>query len=185
MKTTLTKNQIEQLLATLQARFEKNKTRHPAIVWTQVQEQLEKNPANLWTLFQMEETGGEPDVVTLPSQNKNFIFYDCAPESPKGRRSCCYDQAALDARKEHKPKISAVALAKEIGITLLTEEEYIALQSFGPFDLKTSSWLATPKDVRAKGGAIFGDYRYGRTFIYHNGAESYYAARGFRGKLYL
>ena len=175
--------QREDLLKTLKARFDKNMDRHKGVEWSKVEARLDKNPKKLESLLQMEETGGEPDVVSLDKKSGEVVFYDCAAESPKGRRSLCYDRAALNARKEAKPKNSAMDVAKEIGITLLTEEEYGELQKLGEFDTKTSSWLLTPPDVRKLDGAIFGDRRYGRVFTYHNGAQSYYAARGFRGAL--
>lgn len=167
-----------ELLATLQKRFEKHPHRHPDITWEQVQAKLD--PAKLKTLEAMEETGGEPDVVVLGGE---VCFVDCAPESPKGRRSCCYDHEAHIARKEHPPETNAMDLAAEIGIEMLDEAEYRELQKVGPFDTKTSSWLKTPDDIRALDGGIFGDYRYGTVFMYHNGVQSYYASRGFRGKL--
>jgi hypothetical protein len=175
--------QAEELLRILKERFEKNMNRHPQVEWASVQARLEEHPGKLWSLYEMERTGGEPDVVGYDDQTGEFIFYDCSAESPKGRRSVCYDQEALESRKQHKPENSAVGMAAEMGIELLTEDQYMKLQSFGPFDTKTSSWLLTPPDVRKLGGAIFGDWRYGRVFIYHNGAESYYGARGFRGLL--
>jgi len=193
MKKSLTPERSIELLQILQNRFEKNMDRHPNISWETVAKSLQQNPEKLYIINEMEETEGEPDVVFLSKNPKDaegndsqdIIFVDCAAESPKGRRSFCYDQDALDSRKEHKPKHSAIGFAKEIGITLLNEEEYHTLQSYGKFDLKTSTWLATPAAVRDLGGAIFGDRRYNRVFIYHNGAESYYAARGFRGKVIL
>ncbi len=199
MKKSLTPERTTELLQILQKRFEKNMDRHPNISWETVAKSLQQNPEKLYIINEMEETDGEPDVVILSKDSKDskdknsnktkssndIIFVDCSAESPKGRRSFCYDQDALDSRKEHKPKHSAIGFAKEIGITLLNEEEYHTLQSYGKFDLKTSTWLATPAAVRDLGGAIFGDRRYNRVFIYHNGAESYYAARGFRGKIIL
>lgn len=182
-KKKMPANQRDVLLKTLKARFEKNMSRHKGISWEKVQARLEEKPAKLWSLYEMEETGGEPDVVGFDKKTGSYIFYDCAAESPNGRRSLCYDHKALESRKEHKPKNSAGGLAEEMGIELLTEEEYRELQAFGKFDTKTSSWLKTPADIRKLGGAIFGDWRYGQVFIYHNGAESYYAARGFRGSL--
>jgi hypothetical protein len=173
----------DHLLRTLNARFEKNSQRHPEIDWAEVLERLEGNPTALESLHLMEETGGEPDVIGRNEQSGGILFCDCAAESPKHRRSLCYDREALDARKENKPGGSAVEAAAAMGAALLTEDEYGALQSLGEFDTKTSSWLATPSDVRALGGALFGDRRYGRVFVYHNGAQSYYAARGFRGLL--
>lgn len=182
----LSQEQIEQLLYTLQTRFEKNRQRHPAIKWSEVQERLiTAAPEKLQSLFEMEETEGEPDVAWQDSQTGAFAFIDCAPESPKGRRSLCYDPEALESRKEHKPKGSAVGMAAEMGIRILTEAEYQKLQQSGEFDLKTSSWLSTPAEVRSPGGAIFGDRRFGRVFTYHNGAESYYGVRGFRGLLLI
>lgn len=169
------------LTATLKERFEANPKRHPGVSWAEVLKRLEKAPAKLRTLEAMEATGGEPDVVGGADASGALTFVDCAKESPKGRRSLCYDRAALDARKQHKPKSSALDTARELGVEVLDEQAYRALQRFGPFDTATSSWLATPGDVREQGGAIFGDHRFGRTFVYHNGAESYYAARGFRG----
>lgn len=175
--------QREELLKTLKARFEKNMSRHQGVEWSKVESRLDANPKKLESLLEMEETGGEPDVVSYDKKSGEVVFYDCAPETPKGRRSVCYDGDALKARKEHKPKNSAMDMAKAMGITLLTEEEYGELQQLGEFDTKTSSWLLTPPDVRKLDGAIFGDRRYGRVFIYHNGAQSYYAVRGFRGAL--
>ncbi|MEX0166991.1 DUF4256 domain-containing protein [Pseudomonas brassicacearum] len=177
------KQEQARLLQTLQTRFEKNLNRHPDILWADVQAKLETNPNALKSLQAMEATGGEPDVIGLDPKTGAVTFCDCAKESPTGRRSLCYDRAALDARKENKPKGSAVEMAEEMGIALLTEDQYRALQTLGEFDAKTSSWLATPPALRALDGAIFGDYRYGRVFIYHNGVQSYYAARGFRGLL--
>jgi hypothetical protein len=175
--------QHSELIQLLKKRFEKHKNRHAMLDWAQVQARLEANPDKLKSLFEMEATGGEPDVVAVDEQSGEFIFFDCAAESPKGRRSLCYDREALNARKEHKPASSAMDMAAAMGIQLLNEDDYRYLQQFGPFDSKTSSWLATPTDIRALDGAIFGDYRYGRVFIYHNGAQSYYAVRGFRGSL--
>jgi len=183
-KKQLSQEQLKKLLGTLKARFEKNPNRHKGISWSKVEARLEQAaPAKLWSLNEMELTEGEPDVVGFDKKTGEFLFYDCAPESPKGRRSLCYDGEALAARKEHKPKNSAMDLAREMGIEMLTEAEYRALQELGRFDTKTSSWLKTPDSIRELGGAIFGDWRYGQVFIYHNGAESYYAARGFRGAL--
>lgn len=179
----LTPDQQSELLATLKTRFNKNQKRHEGISWTDVQTKLEANPEKLWSLDEMETTGGEPDVIGYDSQTNEYIFVDCSAESPKGRRSLCYDYEAWESRKEYKPQSSAVEVATKMGIKLLSEEEYKDLQKLGNFDAKTSSWLLTPSEVREKGGAIFGDYRFGRVFVYHNGAESYYAARGFRGKL--
>jgi Protein of unknown function (DUF4256) len=180
-KLSLKQQQI--LLATLQARFEKNTNRHKGIVWAAVQAKLEANAPKLWSLNEMENTGGEPDVVSYDKKSNEYIFVDCSAESPKERRSCCYDNEALDARKENKPKNSAVGMATAMGVQLLNEEEYKALQQLGAFDAKTSSWLLAPPAIRKLGGAIFGDCRYKQVFIYHNGAESYYAGRGFRGVL--
>lgn len=179
----LSPEQRTQLLSLLQTRFEEHMHRHQGIEWAEVQAKLEANRGKLWSLEQMEETGGEPDVVGYDKQTGEYIFYDCAAESPKGRRSLCYDGEALAARKENKPKNSAMEMATAMGLELLTEEQYGELQKHGPFDTKTSSWLITPAPIRKLGGAIFGDFRYGQVFIYHNGAESYYAARGFRGVL--
>ncbi|WP_295794628.1 DUF4256 domain-containing protein [Mucilaginibacter sp.] len=175
--------QREELLSILKARFEKNMNRHKGVEWAQVQAKLEANAEKLWSLDEMENTGGEPDVVAYDEQKDEYVFYDCSAESPKGRRSLCYDREALDARKEFKPANSIIDLAADMGVEVLTEEQYRELQQLGSFDAKTSSWLKTPADVRRLGGAILGDFRYGRVFIYHNGADSYYAARGFRGSL--
>lgn len=171
----------EALFRALKARFEKNMKRHKGIAWAEVQATLEGHPGALQSLLAMEATGGEPDVIG--AEKARFIFCDCSAESPAGRRSLCYDRAALDARKEHKPEGSAVETAAAMGIELLTEEQYRALQTVGEFDMKTSSWVKTPADVRALGGALFCDRRYGKVFVYHNGVQSYYAARGFRGML--
>ena len=179
----LSAEQQQELIRVLKKRFEKNMNRHEGLAWAKVQAKLETSPKKLWILDEMEITGGEPDVVGYDKATDEFIFYDCAAESPKGRRSICYDQEALDLRKEHKPKHSAIGMAAAMGIALLTEEQYHELQELGTFDTKTSSWLATPPQVRKLGGAIFGDCRFGRVFVYHNGAESYYGARGFRGSL--
>lgn len=180
---TLSREQREELLKTLKARFEKNAKRHNALEWAAVQAKLESNAVKLWSLYEMERTGGEPDVVGKDKKTGDYIFYDCSPESPKGRRSLCYDRKALDARKENKPENSALDMAAAIGIALLTEDQYRDLQQLGNFDMKTSSWLKTPTAIREHGGAIFGDRRYDHVFLYHNGADSYYAARGFRGWL--
>ncbi len=182
-KKELSEEQRVVLLKVLQARFEKNMDRHKGMKWDDVQARLEAAPQKLWTLDAMEETGGEPDVTGFDKKTGEFIFYDCSAESPKGRRSICYDHEALESRKEHKPSNSAVGMAAEIGIAILTEEEYRELQKLGSFDQKTSSWVKTPPDIRKLGGAIFCDRRYNTIFTYHNGAESYYAARGFRGFL--
>ena len=177
------KQEQEHLIQTLKTRFEQNLNRHPDIPWTDVQSLLENNPNALESLQAMEATGGEPDVIGQDKETGLVTFCDCAKESPTGRRSLCYDRAALEARKENKPKGSAIEMAEKMGIALLTEDQYRALQTLGEFDAKTSSWLATPPELRALGGAIFGDFRYGRVFVYHNGVQSYYAARGFRGLL--
>lgn len=177
------KNNYDDLLSLLQTRFESNMKRHKGLQWSEIQSKLEKNPAKLESLLQMEESGGEPDVVAFAEASGEYFFYDCSAESPKGRRSFCYDKAALDKRKENKPKNSAEEAAKTMGIEILTEEEYRFLQTLGNFDMKTSSWLKTPENIRKLGGSIFGDFRYDTVFIYHNGAESYYASRGFRGVL--
>ncbi|HYH06516.1 MAG TPA: DUF4256 domain-containing protein [Thermoanaerobaculia bacterium] len=168
---------------TLQTRFEKHRNRHKGLPWADVQSRLDANPGKLWSLHEMERTGGEPDVIGRDAKTGELIFYDCAAESPDGRRSVCYDREALDSRKEHKPASSAMDMAGEMGIELLTEDEYRALQKLGEFDLKTSSWIATPAEIRNLGGALFCDRRYDHVFVYHNGASSYYAARGFRGSL--
>ncbi|MCC6723349.1 MAG: DUF4256 domain-containing protein [Saprospiraceae bacterium] len=180
---TLTPDQETALLATLKTRFEKNMNRHAGLDWAKVQARLEAHPGKLWSLHLMEETGGEPDVVGHDDKTGEYLFYDCAPESPKGRRSFCYDRAAWESRKEFKPADNAVDMAASMGIELLDEAEYRALQTLGKFDLKTSSWVKTPADIRKLGGAVFCDRRYDKVFYYHNGAESYYAARGFRGKV--
>jgi len=182
-KKELLQEQREELLKTLKDRFEKNMNRHKGMEWARVQAKLEASAEKLWSLDDMESTGGEPDVVGYDQKTDEYIFYDCAAESPKGRRSICYDPEALESRKEHKPGNSAIGMAAEMGIEILDEEQYRELQQFGKFDTKTSSWLKTPAGIRKLGGAIFADYRYGTIFIYHNGAESYYAARGFRGVL--
>lgn len=182
-KKELQSTQQTALLKTLKIRFEQHMNRHQGMDWANVEAKLKAQPQKLWSLNQMEETGGEPDVVAYDKKTGEYLFYDCADETPKGRRSVCYDQEALNSRKEHKPKNSAIGMATEMGIELLTEEEYRALQKLGKFDTKTSSWLKTPAEIRKLGGAIFGDFRYNNVFIYHNGAESYYAARSFRGSL--
>jgi len=181
MKEKLSADQIKELLGILKTRFEKNPNRHKGIEWAKVQAKLEAHPNKLWSLNEMEKTGGEPDVVG--EDNSDYLFYDCSAESPKGRRSLCYDREALDFRKEYKPANSAMDLATEMGVEILTEEQYRALQQLGNLDLKTSSWIKTPEKIRKLGGAIFCDRRYDTVFVYHNGAESYYAARGFRGCL--
>jgi hypothetical protein len=180
---TLSAEQTEALLDVLQKRFEKNMKRHKGIAWADVQERLEKHPAKLWSLDSMEATGGEPDVVGYDKKTDAYIFYDCSAETPRERRSICYDREALDSRKEHKPASSAMEMAAEMGIELLTEEEYRLLQTLGEFDVKTSSWIKTPPAIRKLKGALFCDRRYDHVFTYHNGAESYYAARAFRGSL--
>ena len=182
-KKELSTAQREELLRALKARFEKNMNRHKGLEWTKVQARLQANTEKLWSLHEMERTDGEPDVVGHDKKTGEYIFYDCSAESPKGRRSLCYDREALDERKEAKPANSAVDMAAAMGIELLTEEQYRELQKLGDFDTKTSSWLKTPSDIRKLGGALFCDRRYGNVFVYHNGAESYYAARGFRGSL--
>ena len=185
MKTNkeLSAAQRVELLAMLESRFEKNRKRHQGVEWAGVKARLEENPAKLWSLGEMERTGGEPDVVGHDRKTGEFVFHDCSPESPKGRTSVCYDREGLDSRKEHKPANSAMDLAKAMGIEILTEEQYRELQELGDFDTKTSSWVKTPDAVRKLGGALFGDRRFGRVFIYHNGAQSYYSARAFRGAL--
>jgi Protein of unknown function (DUF4256) len=173
----------KELLNTLKARFEKNKSRHKGVEWATVQAKLESNTEKLWSLNEMERTGGEPDVVGYDKKTGEYIFYDCSAESPTGRRSICYDREALDSRKENKPKNSAIGMAADMGIEILTEEQYRELQKLGKFDSKTSSWVKAPAEIRKLGGAIFMDYRYDTVFVYHNGAESYYAGRAFRGSL--
>ena len=182
-KQNLSLAQREELLRTLKARFEKNMNRHKGLEWAKVQAKLEANAEKLWSLNEMERTGGEPDVVGFDKKTGEYLFYDCSAESPKGRRSVCYDREALEARKEHKPKDSAMDMAAAMGIELLTEEQYRELQKLGEFDTKTSSWVKTPSEIRKLGGALFCDRRYDQVFVYHNGAESYYAARAFRGSL--
>ncbi|WP_226678471.1 DUF4256 domain-containing protein [Mesobacillus jeotgali] len=179
----LSREQQEELLETLKARFEKNMNRHEGLEWAEVQAKLENNTEKLWSLNEMETTGGEPDVVGLDQETGEYIFYDCAAESPKGRRSVCYDREALEARKKHKPENSVMDMATAMGIELLTEVQYRELQELGNFDLKTSSWVQTPEKIRKLGGALFCDRRYDTVFVYHNGADSYYGARGFRGLL--
>lgn len=183
MTKQLSPEQCEELLAALKARFKKNMNRHEGLEWADVQARLEAHPAKQWSLREMENTGGEPDVVGVDLETGEYIFYDCSAESPKGRRSICYDQEALESRKEHKPGNSALGMAAEMGIELLTEEQYRELQKLGNFDAKTSSWVQTSAKIRKLGGALFCDRRYDTVFVYHNGAESYYAARGFRGSL--
>jgi uncharacterized protein DUF4256 len=182
-KKELPPEEREELLTTLKARFEKNMNRHQGLEWTKVRARLEANAEKLWSLNEMERTGGEPDIVGQDKNTGEYAFCDCSPESPKGRTSLCYDREALDSRKEHKPKSSAMDMAAAMGIELLTEEQYQELHRLGAFDMRSSSWLKTPVDIRKLGGAIFGDRRFGRVFVYHNGAESYYSGRGFRGWL--
>jgi hypothetical protein len=184
------KNQMElspqersELLGTLKIRFEKNQNRHKGLVWNTIQQKLEANNQKLWSLNEMEITGGEPDVVSYDQKTDEYIFYDCSPESPKGRRSICYDSEGQESRKEFRPENNAMDVAETMGISILTEEQYRELQQLGSFDTKTSSWIQTPTEIRKLGGALFADFRYGAVFIYHNGAPSYYAARGFRGSL--
>lgn len=184
-KNELIPEQRDELLKTLRERFEKNMDRHKGFDWREIQARLEADPKKLWSLDEMEVTGGEPDVVGQDKKTGTYMFVDCAAESPKGRRSICYDRDALESRKAHKPANSAMDMATEMGIELLTEDQYQALQELGRFDTKTSSWLKTPNSVRELGGAIFGDWRFGRVFVYHNGADSYYGARGFRGVLFV
>jgi uncharacterized protein DUF4256 len=182
-KKDLSPEQRDELLKALQSRFEKNMNRHEGLVWAKVNARLEANPEKLWSLSEMESTGGEPDVVAHDKKTGEYIFFDCSPESPKDRRSFCYDREALDSRKEHKPKNNVIDAAAAMGVELLTEEQYRELQKLGEFDTKTSTWLKSPADMRKLGGALFGDRRFGRVFMYHNGAESYYAGRAFRGSL--
>ena|SRR2546428_4660920 len=182
-KKELSSEQCEELLKTLKGRFEKNMNRHKGLEWAKVQAKLEANTEKLWSLNEMERTGGEPDVVGYDKNTDEYFFYDCSAESPKGRRSVCYDHEALESRKEFKPADSSINMAAEMGIELLTEKQYRDLQQLGNFDTKTSSWVKTPSEIRKLGGATFCDFRYNTVFLYHNGAESYYAARGFRGSL--
>src|ERR1035437_7274817 len=182
-KKELSLEQHEELLRTLKARFEKNMNRHKGLEWAKVLAKLESNTEKPWSLNEMERTGGEPDVIGHDKKTGEYIFYDCSAESPKDRRSLCYDREGLESRKEHKPKNNAIDMAAAIGIELLSEEQYRELQILGNFDAKTSSWVKTPSDIRKLGAAIFADYRYGTVFVYHNGADSYYAVRGFRGSL--
>lgn len=183
IKKELSPDRREELLSILKARFENNMNRHKDLEWSEIQVRLVAHPEKLWSLDDMESTGGEPDVVGYDKRGGEYIFYDCSAESPKGRRSFCYDNDALESRKEHKPENSAVGMAESMGVELLTEEQYRELQELGNFDTKTSSWVKTPAEIRKRGGAIFCDRRYNHVFMYHNGAESYYAARGFRGAL--
>jgi len=182
-KKKLSPERREELLSALKARFEKNMNRHEGVEWAKVKAKLEANTEKLWSLSEMERTGGEPDVVGHDKKTGEYIFYDCSAESPNGRRSLCYDREALESRKEHKPENNAIDMAAAMGVELLTEQEYRELQKLGKFDTKTSSWVKTPADIRKLGGALFCDRRYNNVFVYHNGAESYYAARGFRGSL--
>jgi hypothetical protein len=182
-KQSLSKEEQIELLNTLKVRFEKNKKRHPGIEWDKVQSRLEANPDKLWTLNEMERTGGEPDVIGIDEKSGAIIFYDCSAESPKGRRSLCYDREALDSRKEFKPEDNVIDMATFMGVELLTEEQYREMQKIEAFDVKTSSWVKTPDKIRALGGALFCDRRYDTVFVYHNGAQSYYAARAFRGSV--
>ena len=179
----LTLEQREELIKVLKDRFEKNSNRHKGLEWSGVQAKLEAKPEKLWSLNEMERTGGEPDVIGHDKQTDEYIFYDCSAETPKGRRSICYDREGQESRKEHKPENNALDMAAAMGIEILTEEQFRELQTIGNFDRKTSSWVKTPAAIRKEGGALFGDYRYGNVFIYHNGAQSYYAVRGFRGSL--
>ena len=182
-KKELTQKECDELIRTLKARFEKNKNRHSGLDWAKVQAKSEENPEKLWSLNEMERTGGEPDVVGQDDKTGDHIFFDCSAESPKGRRSLCYDREGLESRKEHKPSNNAIDMAADMGIDLLTEEQYRELQKLGKFDTKTSSWVITPDEIRKHGGALFCDRRYDHVFVYHNGADSYYAVRGFRGSL--
>lgn len=182
-KKKLSASQAKELITILKDRFEKNMKRHKGIEWSKVATSLEKQPDKLWSLNEMEMTGGEPDVVGVDKKSGGFIFFDCSPETPKDRRNTCYDKEGLESRKEHRPANNAIDMAADMGIDMLTEDQYRELQKLGIFDAKTSSWLKTPAEIRKHGGAIFGDYRYGHVFIYHNGAQSYYAVRGFRGSL--
>jgi hypothetical protein len=182
-KKDLSQEQCEELLSVLRARFEQNMNRHQGLEWAKVQTKLEANTEKMWSLHEMERTGGEPDVVGQDNKTGEYLFYDCSPESPKGRRSVCYDREGLESRKEFKPENNAIDMAAAMGIELLTEEQYRELQKLGNFDTKTSSWVKTPSEIRKLGGALFADFRYGNVFVYHNGAPSYYAARAFRGSL--
>ncbi len=182
-KKALSPKQREELLGTLKARFEKNMNRHKGLEWARVKAKLEANPEKLWSLHEMERTGGEPDVVGQDKKTGEYVFFDCSAESPKGRVAVCYDREGLDSRKEHKPKHNAMDMAAAMSIELLTEEQYHELQKLGEFDTKTTNWVKTPDEIRKLGGALFGDRRFGRVFIYHNGAQSYYSARAFRGSL--
>ena len=183
IKKELSTEQREELIKVLKTRFEKNRNRHPGLEWAKIQAKLEVRPEKIWSLNEMERSGGEPDVIGTDEATGGFLFYDCSAESPKGRRSVCYDREALESRKEFKPENNAIDMAAAMGIELLTEEQYRNLQKLGEFDLKTSSWVKTPTEIRKRGGGIFCDRRYNHVFVYHNGAESYYAVRGFRGRL--
>lgn len=183
MKKTISQNRVKELIEILKNRFEENMNRHKDIVWSSVEKKLESNIEKLWSINEMEITGGEPDIIGHDKKTNEYIFCDCSEESPKERRSFCYDKEALDGRKENKPKNNVIDAASDMGIEVLTEDQYRDLQKLGSFDIKTSSWLKTPDNIRKLGGAIFGDFRYNNVFIYHNGAESYYSARGFRGTL--
>lgn len=182
-KRMLSSEEYKNLLEILKERFEKNMNRHKGMEWDEVQEKLKDNTEKLWSLYEMERTGGEPDIIGYDEETGEYVFYDCSAESPKGRRSICYDRKALESRKQNKPQNNVIDMALDMGIEVLTEEQYRELQKLGSFDLKTSSWVKTPENIRKKGGAIFCDYRYDTVFVYHNGAESYYSARGFRGSL--
>jgi Protein of unknown function (DUF4256) len=182
-KKALSSKEQEAILSTLKVRFEKNMNRHKGVEWAKIEARLKANPGKLWSLNEMERTGGDPDAVAHDTKTGEYIFFDCSAQTPQDRRSFCYDDEALETRKEHKPKASALGTATAMGIELLTEEEYLELQKLGDFDTKTSSWLKTPAEIRKLGGAIFADRRFGRVFIYHNGAESYYSGRAFRGSL--
>lgn len=183
LKKKLSPGQSEELIKVLKNRFDKNMNRHIGLEWDKVQARVEADMGKIWSLYEMERTGGEPDVIGYDKTSGEYIFYDCSPESPKGRRSLCYDREALESRKENKPENNAIDMASAMGLELLTEEEYRRLQKFGDFDTKTSSWVNTPPEIRKRGGALFCDRRYGHVFVYHNGAESYYSARAFRGSL--
>ena len=182
-KSKLSSEQQKEILSALKVRFEKNMNRHQGLEWAKVQAKLEPNSEKMWSLYEMERTGGEPDVIVFDETSDEYLFYDCAAESPKGRRNVCYDRKALESRKEHKPQNSAIDMAADMGIEILSEEQYRELQKLGNFDAKTSSWVKTPANIRELGGALFCDRRYNTVFVYHNGAESYYAVRGFRGLL--
>lgn len=182
-KRELSQEERDEILKTLKVRFEKNMNRHKDLEWTKIQTKLEANPEKLWSLYEMEQTGGEPDVIRFNEKTNEYFFYDCSIETPKNRRSLCYDRDALEARKEHKPKNNVIDVATSMGIELLTEQQYRELQNFGNFDTKTSSWIKTPSEIRELGGALFADFRYNTVFVYHNGVQSYYASRAFRGCL--